>query len=277
MTERSAMPASVGVIGMIAAKNHRNGCAKPWAQLRKDLGVEFCSTVSEGNPIVAPPLRRTDCSLVSDGAAALVLRRDAADPMATVLGIGQAAEQLSTTDRDLTEFAGGRLATRRAMDMAGVGLDDLSLAEVHDCFTIAELIAYEMLGLTDPGEGRRAIEEGWVQPDGRLPVNVSGGLKAKGTRRAPPACRSMCWRHCNSRDGPGTCNSRTPGWPSCTTWAGSPSRTTPPCSAPERRHVSRRTPPAGFPQGSRACHCRPQIAIDGFLGGTMLGRLGSGE
>lgn len=168
------------VLARIAAKNHRNGCANPYAQLRKDLGYEFCRTVSEKNPVVAAPLRRTDCSLVSDGAAALVLQRDPAHPLATITGIGHANDALEPQCRDLSEFAAGRVAVGRALAMAGVTLADLDLAEVHDCFTIAELVAYEMLGLTAPGEGRLAIEEGWVEPEGRLPVNVSGGLKSKG-------------------------------------------------------------------------------------------------
>ena len=168
------------VLGAIAAKNHRNGCSNPYAQIRKDLGIEFCSTASEANPVVAAPLRRTDCSPVSDGAAALVLRRDPADPLAVVAGFGHASDYLDATRRDILEFAGGRLAVERALGMAGVGLDHLDLAEVHDCFTIAELLVYEMLGITPRGQGRRAVEEGWVHPDGRLPVNVSGGLKAKG-------------------------------------------------------------------------------------------------
>ncbi|HEX7661159.1 MAG TPA: thiolase domain-containing protein [Pseudonocardiaceae bacterium] len=168
------------VLGLIAAKNHHNGCANPWAQLRKDLGVEFCSTVSDRNPLVAPPLRRTDCSLVSDGAAALVLRRDPVDPLAVVAGIGHANDFLDNSRRDVLEFAGGRVAVEQALKTAGTSVDDLDFAEVHDCFTIAELLVYEMLGLTPRGEGRRAIEEGWTYPDGRLPINVSGGLKAKG-------------------------------------------------------------------------------------------------
>lgn len=168
------------VLGAIAAKNHRNGCANPWAQLRKDLGLEFCSTVSETNPVVAGPLRRTDCSPVSDGAAALVLRRDPTDPLALIAGVGHANDHLDTARRDVLEFAAGRVAVQGALCMAGIGVDDLDLAEVHDCFTIAELLVYEMLGLTPRGQGRRAVEEGWVHREGRLPVNVSGGLKAKG-------------------------------------------------------------------------------------------------
>jgi len=174
------------VLGSIAAKNHRNGVDNPFAQLRRDLGEDFCRTVSDKNPIVAGILRRTDCSPVSDGAAALVLSTDTArsagaatDPV-RLAGFGHANDFLPAARRDPTEFAATRVSFERALRMAGVGLDDLDFAEVHDCFTIAELIMYEVMGLTAPGEGRRAVEEGWVYRDGKLPVNVSGGLKAKG-------------------------------------------------------------------------------------------------
>lgn len=174
------------VLGSIAAKNHRNGVANPYAQLRKDLGEDFCRTVSDKNPMVSDPLRRTDCSPVSDGAAAVVLTSSdfttdaaATDPV-RLAGFAQANDFLPAARRDPTAFAATRVSFERALAMAGVGLDGLDFAEVHDCFTIAELIMYEVMGLTPPGEGRRAIDEGWVYPDGRLPVNVSGGLKAKG-------------------------------------------------------------------------------------------------
>ncbi|MGM0928167.1 MAG: acetyl-CoA acetyltransferase [Actinomycetota bacterium] len=173
------------VLGSIAAKNHRNGVANPYAQLRKDLGEEFCQTVSEKNPVVAEPLRRTDCSPVSDGAAAVVLsteapRSGAAAAAVRLAGFGHANDFMPAEKRHPTAFAGSRAAWQRALGMAGVGLQDLDLAEVHDCFTIAELIMYEVMGLTAAGEGRRAIEEGMVYRDGKLPVNLSGGLKAKG-------------------------------------------------------------------------------------------------
>ncbi|TFB96074.1 acetyl-CoA acetyltransferase [Cryobacterium sp. HLT2-28] len=174
------------VLGSIAAKNHRNGVDNPFAQLRRDLGEDFCRTVSDKNPIVAGTLRRTDCSPVSDGAAALVLTTSTArsagaatDPV-RLTGFGHANDFLPAARRDPTEFAATRVSFERALRMAGVGLDDLDFAEVHDCFTIAELIMYEVMGLTAPGEGRRAVEEGWVYRDGRMPVNISGGLKAKG-------------------------------------------------------------------------------------------------
>jgi acetyl-CoA C-acetyltransferase len=172
------------VLGSIAAKNHRNAVANPWAHLRKDLGVEFCRTVSERNPVVDAPLRRTDCSPVSDGAAALVITTSPTASAATapvrLAGFGGANDYAPAARRDPLAFAGTRLAWQRATEMAGVGLDDLDFAEVHDCFTIAELLIYEAIGLTADGDGSRAIDEGWVYPDGRLPVNVSGGLKAKG-------------------------------------------------------------------------------------------------
>jgi acetyl-CoA C-acetyltransferase len=171
-------------LARIAAKNHRNGVANPYAQLRKDLGFEFCRTVSEKNPMVAPPLRRTDCSLVSDGAAAVVLADfDTALAMKKVVAF-RAAQQvndfLPLSGRDITAFEGPRRAWTQALGAAGLTLGDLSLVETHDCFTIAELIEYEAIGLTPAGEGARAIDEGWTEKDGKLPVNPSGGLKAKG-------------------------------------------------------------------------------------------------
>lgn len=171
------------VLGTIAAKNHRNGVDNPYAQLRKDLGEEFCRTVSDKNPMVADPLRRTDCSPVSDGAAAVVLSvapTGGATAPVRLAGFGQANDFFPAERRDPTEFAATRVSWQRALGMAGVGLEDLDFAEVHDCFTIAELLMYEAMGLTERGQGARALEEGWVFKDGKLPVNVSGGLKAKG-------------------------------------------------------------------------------------------------
>ncbi len=171
-------------LARIAAKNHRNGCANPWAQIRKDLGYDFCREVSEKNPIVASPLKRTDCSLVSDGAAAVVL----AD-LETALSLDKAVvfrarsqvnEFLPMSRRDMTFLDGCARAWSQALEEAKLSIDDLSLVETHDCFTMAELMEYEAMGLTKPGEGARAILEGWTEKDGRLPVNPSGGLKSKG-------------------------------------------------------------------------------------------------
>lgn len=168
----------------IASKNHANAMNNPLAQLHKELSVEFCAEVSEKNPMVAPPLKVTDCSLVSDGAAALIMVADELAvefPQAAKL---RAAEQvndfLPMSRRDLTRFEGPRAAISQALAAAGLAIGDIDLAEVHDCFTIAELLLYEAMGLTEPGQGARALEDGTVFPAGALPVNLSGGLKAKG-------------------------------------------------------------------------------------------------
>jgi acetyl-CoA C-acetyltransferase len=171
-------------LARIAAKNHKNGVGNPFAQIRKDLGYDFCRTASEKNPYVAGPLKRTDCSLVSDGAAALVL----AD-VETALGLGKAVvfraaehvqDFLPMAKRDILKFEGCAEAWRRALAKAGMALGDLSFVETHDCFTIAELIEYEAMGLAPEGAGARVVAEGRTEKNGSLPVNPSGGLKAKG-------------------------------------------------------------------------------------------------
>jgi acetyl-CoA C-acetyltransferase len=171
-------------LAMIAAKNHKNGVANPYAQMRKDFGYDFCRSESEKNPFVAGPLKRTDCSPVSDGAAALVLMdadtARSARKAISIRGTGHAQDFLPMSRRNILEFEGCTVAWQRALAKAGVALSDLSFVETHDCFTIAELIEYEAMGLTPKGQGVRAIKEGWTQNDGRLPINPSGGLKAKG-------------------------------------------------------------------------------------------------
>ncbi|HEY5305622.1 MAG TPA: acetyl-CoA acetyltransferase [Pseudolabrys sp.] len=171
-------------LAMIAAKNHKNGVGNPYAQMRKDLGYDFCRTESEKNPFVAGPLKRTDCSLVSDGAAAVVLA-DVETALTLSRAVAfRAAEHvqdfLPMGKRDILKFEGCALAWARALDRAGLDLGELSFVETHDCFTIAELIEYEAMGLVPEGQGARAITQGWTQKDGKLPVNPSGGLKAKG-------------------------------------------------------------------------------------------------
>ncbi|MCR9057519.1 MAG: acetyl-CoA acetyltransferase [Rhodobacteraceae bacterium] len=171
-------------LAKIAAKNHKNGVGNPYAQMRKDLGFDFCRAESDKNPFVAGPLKRTDCSLVSDGAAALVLT----DPV-TALGMKKAVafrgmahvqDFLPMSRRDILKFEGCSKAWGEALGDANLALEDLSFVETHDCFTIAELIEYEAMGLTSEGEGARAILEGWTEMGGKLPVNPSGGLKSKG-------------------------------------------------------------------------------------------------
>ncbi|SFI53571.1 acetyl-CoA C-acetyltransferase [Phyllobacterium sp. CL33Tsu] len=171
-------------LAMIAAKNHKNGVGNPYAQMRKDLGYEFCRQESEKNPFVAGPLKRTDCSLVSDGAAALILT-DTETALKMKRAVAFRAAQhvqdfLPISKRDILSFEGCALGWKRALAQAGVTIDDLSFVETHDCFTIAELIEYEAMGLAKPGEGAKVALEGQTAMDGRLPVNPSGGLKAKG-------------------------------------------------------------------------------------------------
>src|SRR5579862_5127636 len=171
-------------LARIAAKNHRNGVANPYAQIRRDLGYDFCRQESEKNPRVAGPLKRTDCSPVSDGAAALVLADVETALKLNKAIVFRAAEHvqdfLPMSRRDVLKFEGCAVAWQRALAQAGIGLKDLSFAEVHDCFTIAELIEYEAMGLAAEGQGARVIADGIVARDGKLPINPSGGLKSKG-------------------------------------------------------------------------------------------------
>ena len=172
-------------LARIAAKNHANGVLNPYAHMQKDFGFDFCNTVSEKNPLVAGPLRRTDCSLISDGAAAVVLtdvdialRRD---PQSVFFRAAvQVNDYLPLSKRSRTSFEGARLAWEKAYAQAGMAVDDLSFVETHDCFTIAEMLEYEAMGLAEEGQGASIIDEGVSTRDGRLPINPSGGLKSKG-------------------------------------------------------------------------------------------------
>ncbi|SNT26066.1 thiolase domain-containing protein [Rhodococcoides kyotonense] len=169
----------------IAAKNHRNGVDNPFAHMRRDYGFDFCASPSEKNPTVVGRLLRTDCSLVSDGAAALVVAlpdvASTARRSVRIVGRAQANDHLAIARRaDAMAFDGAARAFRAALADADVTLDDLDLLETHDCFTIAELLQYEAFGLADPGKGASVLAEGRTERDGILPVNRSGGLKAKG-------------------------------------------------------------------------------------------------
>jgi acetyl-CoA C-acetyltransferase len=171
-------------LAAISAKNHSNGVRNPYAHMRRDLGVEFCRTVSDKNPFVAGPLKRSDCSLVSDGAAALVL---SSEPVkgAQVSPVRwrsrtQVNDFLPLSRRDPTRFEGATQAWAKGLAAAKAQLSDLHFVETHDCFTIAELLEYEAMGLAPHGEGARVILDGVTRMDGRLPVNPSGGLKSRG-------------------------------------------------------------------------------------------------
>lgn len=177
---RDPLPA----MARIAAKNHANALFNPLAHMHREASFEFCNTVSDKNPEIAPPLRLTDCSLITDGAAAIILaspERARRFPREVAFrAVSQVNDFLPLEQRDFIAFEGPRRAIQSAYASAGIVVDQLDFAEVHDCFTIAELMIYEAMGLAPQGEGHRALEDGTVLRDGRLPVNLSGGLKAKG-------------------------------------------------------------------------------------------------
>ncbi len=171
-------------LARIAQKNHRNALSNPLAHMRREFDFDFFNNVSNKNPLIAPPLRLTDCSPISDGAAALIMvSEDMQNDFEHSVAFKSAIhlnDYLPMSKRDPLKFDGPRTAFARAFDAAGITVNDLDFAEVHDCFTIAELLIYEAMGITKEGEGARAIDEGIVLKDGKTPINISGGLKAKG-------------------------------------------------------------------------------------------------
>ena len=174
------------VFAKIAAKNHNNALENPLAQMPWDCDYrEILELPDDKNPEIAPPLRLYDCSLISDGAAGLILTRTdeaerVSDQFVEITALAQTSDYLNMDKRAKFEFTAGKKAIQQAYDQAGISLDDLDFAEVHDCFTIAELLAYEALGLAEGGKGKQVVESGIAEKDGKLPVNLSGGLKAKG-------------------------------------------------------------------------------------------------
>jgi len=169
-------------LALVAVKNHRHGALNPKAHMQKEVTLE--QTLA--SRVVAWPLKLFDCSLITDGASCLVLTkpelaRKFTDTPVHVLGSGQASDSIGLYEREeFTSLKAARLAAEQAYDMAGVKPTDVDVAEVHDCFTIAEIIAYEDLGFCKAGEGGKLVEEGVTTLGGRLPVNTSGGLKSKG-------------------------------------------------------------------------------------------------
>ncbi|MFC7068704.1 thiolase domain-containing protein [Halobaculum lipolyticum] len=169
-------------LSAVAVKNHANGADNPHAH----LGFECSLEQAVGAAPVADPLNLYDCCPTSDGAAAVLLAsadvaEDLTDSPVRVTGSGQASGRVGLFQRpSLTSIPATEAAAREAYDDAGVGVDDVDFAEVHDCFSIAELIAYEDLGFCEPGESGAYVESGATGPDGDRPVNLSGGLKSKG-------------------------------------------------------------------------------------------------
>jgi acetyl-CoA C-acetyltransferase len=169
-------------MAMVAVKNHYHGSLNPKAQMQKEITLENVLT----SRVVAWPLKLYDCSLVTDGASCVIitkpeLAKKYTDTPVHVVGSGQASDTIGLYERkSLTSLLSAKLAAKTAYEMSGVKPEDVNVAEVHDCFTIVELMAYEDLGFCPPGEGGKLVESGETRLGGRIPVNTSGGLKAKG-------------------------------------------------------------------------------------------------
>ncbi len=169
-------------LSQVAVKNHSNGAKNPDAHLGFECSLD---DAMNGTP-VADPLNLYDCCPTSDGASAAILAsesvaREVTDDPVRVAGTGQASSRIGLFQRPgLTSIPATEAAAGQAYDEAGIRPDDVDFAEVHDCFSIAELLAYEDLGFCDRGEAGAYLEEGETAPDGSRPVNLSGGLKAKG-------------------------------------------------------------------------------------------------
>ncbi len=169
-------------MGLIAVKNHHNGSMNPKAHIQKEVPLEIVLA----SRMVATPLKLYDCSLISDGASCAVLTKPElakkyADNPVYITGSGHASDTLGLFQREsFTSVKATRYAAQEAYNMAGIKPADIDVAEVHDCFTIAELIAYEDLGFCKPGGGGKFIEKGVPTLNGDLPINTSGGLKSKG-------------------------------------------------------------------------------------------------
>jgi acetyl-CoA C-acetyltransferase len=170
------------VLAQIAVKSHYYGAQNPKAHLPKEVGFEEANNAVP----ICRPLNLYDCSLITDGAAGVVIAaeervKEFTDQPMWIKGIGAGASEMMIQDRpSLTSIPGAKQAAQAAYKMAGLGPDDMNMAEVHDCFTIAELIAYEDLGFAEPGKGREIVENKENYHTGRIPVNCDGGLKSKG-------------------------------------------------------------------------------------------------
>lgn len=175
------LPALKERMALVAVKNHKHGAKNPLAQFQKEITVD---TVLNSF-MVADPLQLFDCCPFSDGAAALVLTteeraRKMVQKPVYIMGVGQGSAGSLCRQKDYTVMQSRVASARQAYNMAGVGPEDIDVCELHDCFTIAEIVASECLGFFEFGKGSGALETGETAIGGRIPINPSGGLKAKG-------------------------------------------------------------------------------------------------
>jgi acetyl-CoA C-acetyltransferase len=175
-------PATREHLAMVAVKNHKHGVSNPKAQMRFEITIQ---QVLEA-PVVVEPFGLYDCTPQSDGAAAVLLVAEEladryTDRPVWVRGVGLGIDRVMHQHKpDMTTFPATVKAARQAYAMAGIGPADIDVAEVHDCFTGVEIIDYEDLGFCDKFEAHKLLEAGETSMGGRIPVNPSGGLKAKG-------------------------------------------------------------------------------------------------
>ena len=175
-------------LASVAVKNVRHARLNPLAQMREaELTLEQASFASETNPMIARPLKVSDCSQITDGAAALVLcserffQKLAPRHASRLLGFGHTTDYLSLERKEIPGFPIAAKAAHQAYDMAGLGPQEIHGAEVHDCFSISEIVQYELLGFAAPGSGAKLLESGATAlPAGRCPVNAGGGLIGDG-------------------------------------------------------------------------------------------------
>ncbi len=170
------------MLSSVGVKNHFYGAKNPLAHIQKEVSLEEAMSSIP----IAHPLNLYDCSLISDGAAAIVLTKESlakefTDTPIKIRGIGSGSDNMMMSEREsLTSLRGAKMAAQKAYKMAGITPDQVDVAEVHDCFTIAEIIATEDLGFFEPGEGGKAALDQQTYIGGKIPVNVDGGLKSKG-------------------------------------------------------------------------------------------------
>jgi acetyl-CoA C-acetyltransferase len=169
-------------LAMVSVKNHYHGSLNPKAHMQKEITLDMAMS----SRVIAWPLKLYDCSLITDGASCLILTkpklaRKYTDMPVHIIGSGQASDTIGMYEREgFTSLDAAKLAAKKAYELADVKPEDVDVAEVHDCFTIAEIIAYEDLGFCKLGEGGHLVESGETRLRGRIPVNTSGGLKSKG-------------------------------------------------------------------------------------------------
>ena len=181
-------------LAAVAVKNHANAAKNPFAHFQKEITLE----TALGSKVIADPLRLFDCSPISDGAAAVILApleraREFTDTPVEIVASAQASDTLSLSARkSLTSINSTKIAARKAFEMAKMTTDDIDLCEVHDCFTIAEIMAIEDIGFVEKGQGGKATQEGETAIDGRIPINTSGGLKGCGHPVGATGVKQAC-------------------------------------------------------------------------------------